>query len=94
VVFIWNWPAARQRYADQAARALVSRALQGRRLPAAFNEFIEKHWLPLLTRALRDGGIDGSDFRHGRKLLEWLVWLGDPALSDCDYGLCYCRSRR
>ncbi|MEH6356037.1 MAG: DUF1631 family protein [Marinobacter sp.] len=74
--------AARQRYADQTARALVSRALQGRRLPAAFNEFIEKYWLPLLTRALRDGGIDGSDFRHGRKLLEWLVWLGDPALSD------------
>jgi hypothetical protein len=74
--------AARQRYADQTARALVSRALQGRRLPAAFNDFIEKHWLPLLTRALRDGGIDGSDFRHGRKLLEWLVWLGDPALSD------------
>ena len=74
--------AARQRYADQTARALVSRALQGRRLPAAFNDFIEKYWLPLLTRALRDGGIDGSDFRHGRKLLEWLVWLGDPALSD------------
>ncbi|UQG60494.1 DUF1631 domain-containing protein [Marinobacter sp. M3C] len=74
--------AARQRYADQTARALVSRALQGRSLPAAFNDFIEKHWLPLLTRALRDGGIDGSDFRHGRKLLEWLVWLGDPALSD------------
>jgi len=74
--------AARQRYADQTARALVSRALQGRRLPAAFNDFIEKYWLPLLTRALRDGGIDGSDFRHGRKLLEWLVWLGDPELSD------------
>jgi hypothetical protein len=74
--------AARQRYADQTARALVSRALQNRRLPAVFNEFIETHWLLLLTRALRDGGIDGSDFRHGRKLLEWLVWLGDPALSD------------
>ena len=39
--------AARQRFADQTARALVSRALQGRRLPAAFNEFIEKYWLPL-----------------------------------------------
>lgn len=74
--------AARQRYADQTARALVSRALQGRRLPAAFNHFIERYWLPLLIRALRDGGIDGSDFRHGRKLLEWLVWLGDPELSD------------
>ncbi|MFT4818681.1 MAG: hypothetical protein ACI90S_001046 [Marinobacter psychrophilus] len=74
--------AARQRYADQTARALVSRALHGRRLPAAFNEFIEKYWLPLLIRALRDGGMDGSDFRHGHKLLEWLVWLGDPALSD------------
>ncbi|HEV8077149.1 MAG TPA: DUF1631 family protein, partial [Marinobacter sp.] len=74
--------AARQRYADQTARALVSRALQGRRLPAAFNDFIEKYWLLLLTRALRNGGIDGSDFRHGRKLLEWLVWLGDPTLSD------------
>lgn len=74
--------AARQRFADQTARAWVSRALQGRRLPAAFNEFIEKYWLPLLTRALRDGGSDGSDFRHGRKLLEWLIWLGDPALSD------------
>lgn len=74
--------AARQRFADQTARAIVGRALQGRRLPAAFNEFIVNDWLALLTQALRDGDQDSDNFRHGRKLLEWLIWLGDPALSD------------
>ena len=81
--------AARQRFADQTARALVSRALQNRRLPAAFKEFIVNDWLVLLTQALRDGGLDSDDFRHGRKLLEWLIWLGDPALSDGQHDRLY-----
>ncbi|WP_100640573.1 DUF1631 family protein [Marinobacter salexigens] len=76
--------AARQRRADQTARALIGRALQGRKLPQPVLHFIFDHWQGLLKQAVWDSGVDGETSRHGSKLLEWLVWVGDPSLSDKD----------
>ncbi|MEX2475556.1 DUF1631 family protein [Marinobacter sp.] len=81
--------AARQRCADQTARALVGRALTGRKLPQAVVTFIFDHWLPLLKQVVWAGELDADNGRHGRKLLEWLVWLGDPSLSDRDRNRLY-----
>ncbi|GGE72836.1 hypothetical protein GCM10011533_26530 [Streptosporangium jomthongense] len=74
--------AARQRRADQTARALVGRALQGRKLPQPVIRFIFDYWQGLLKQAVWDSGVNGETCRHGNKLLEWLVWIGDPSLSD------------
>jgi len=76
--------AARQRRADQTSRALIGRALQGRRLPQPVLHFIFDHWQRLLKQAVWDAGVNGETCRHGSKLLEWLVWVGDPSLSDKD----------
>ncbi|MBQ0834487.1 MAG: DUF1631 family protein [Marinobacter sp.] len=76
--------AARQRRSDQTSRALIGRALQGRKLPQPVLHFIFDHWQRLLKQAVWDSGINGETCRHGSKLLEWLVWIGDPALSDND----------
>jgi len=76
--------AARQRRADQTARALIGRALQGRMLPPAISRFILDTWYRLLKQAIWDGGVEGETCRHGSKMLEWLVWVGDPSLSDKD----------
>ncbi len=76
--------AARQRRADQTARALLGRALDGRHLAVQVVRFIFDSWFGLLKQAALEGGIDGEAFRHGARLLEWLVWLGDPSLSDKD----------
>ncbi|MCK2147684.1 DUF1631 domain-containing protein [Marinobacter alexandrii] len=76
--------AARQRRADQTARALIGRALQGRMLPPAITEFILDYWYRLLKQAIWTSGVEGEGCRHGSKLLEWLVWVGDPSLSDKD----------
>lgn len=74
--------AARQRRADQTARALVGKALRDRELPEVISEFVVTHWLKLLRQVVLDTGTAGDDWRHARKLLEWLVWVGDPTLSD------------
>lgn len=74
--------AARQRRAEQTARALVGRALKGRQLPEAIHTFIVTTWMPLLRQVAWNAGTAGDDWRHAGKLLEWLVWAGDPALSD------------
>lgn len=76
--------AARQRRADQTARALIGRALQGRMLPPAISRFILDAWYRLLKQAIWNDGVDGETCRHGSKMLEWLVWVGDPSLSDKD----------
>ncbi|WP_242634438.1 DUF1631 family protein [Marinobacter salicampi] len=76
--------AARQRKAEQSARALVGRALKGRRLPLPVIRFILDAWLPLLKEIAFKSGNASEDWRHTSKLLEWLVWAGDPALSDRD----------
>lgn len=80
--------AARQRQADQVARALLGRALQDRHLPETVVRFLRDDWYRLLKQAVwsdvqAGGPSDGNDgLKHGRKLLEWLVWACDPALSD------------
>lgn len=76
--------AARQRRADQTSRALIGRALQGRKLPQPILHFIFDHWQGLLKQAVWDAGINGETCKHGSKLLEWLVWVSDPSLSDKD----------
>ncbi|MEC7376500.1 MAG: DUF1631 family protein, partial [Pseudomonadota bacterium] len=81
--------AAKQRRADQTARALVGRALQGRKLPLPIVRFILDYWQSLIKQAVWEGGLEGEAFRHGSKLLEWLVWIGDPSLSDKDRNRLY-----
>ena len=73
--------AARQRRADQLSRAVTGRALEGRQLPAAMQEFLIQHWLPLLRQLAWREGASGDNWRHATRLLEWMVWVGDPALS-------------
>lgn len=81
--------AARQRRADQTAKAVIGRALQERRLPLPIIRFIFDHWQSLLKQAVWEAGTEGDTFRHGSKLLEWLVWIGDPDLSDQDRNRLY-----
>lgn len=76
--------AAKQRRAEQTARACVGRALGNRKLPEGIIAFIFEYWLPLLRQIAWTSGLEGDDWRHAGKLLEWLVWIGDPALSDKD----------
>lgn len=81
--------AARQRKAEQTARALVGRALQNRQLPQAVVRFIFDHWFALIKQIVWQEGTEGDNWRHASKLLEWLVWIGDPALSDKDRNRLY-----
>ncbi|PXX91942.1 hypothetical protein DIT71_08860 [Marinobacter vulgaris] len=81
--------AARQRRAEQTARALVGRALQNRQLPQAVVGFIFDHWFRLLKQIVWEEGTEGENWRHAGKLLEWLVWIGDPGLSDQDRNRLY-----
>ncbi|KPQ01458.1 DUF1631 family protein [Marinobacter sp. HL-58] len=81
--------AARQRRAEQTARALVGRALQNRQLPQAVVSFIFDHWFGLLKQIVWGEGTGGENWRHAGKLLEWLVWIGDPDLSDSDRNRLY-----
>lgn len=76
--------AARQRRAEQTARACVGRVLGKRKLPEGIVAFIFGYWLPLLRQIAWNSGPEGDDWRHAGKLLEWLVWIGDPTLSDKD----------
>ena len=81
--------ASRQRFADQVARALIGRALAGRNLPTAVSGFILNDWYKVLKQSVWSEGSDSELYRHANKLLEWLVWLGDPALSDRDRNRLY-----
>ena len=81
--------AARQRRAEHTARALVGRALKNRQLPAPVISFVMDTWFPLLKQIVWEEGPDGENWRHASKLLEWLVWIGDPALSDKDKNRLY-----
>ncbi|SFR46230.1 Protein of unknown function [Marinobacter daqiaonensis] len=73
--------AARQRRADQVSRALVGRALTGRKLPAATLRFVVDQWLPLLRQVAWQEETTTDTWRHATRLLEWMVWAGDPELS-------------
>ncbi|MDK9557771.1 hypothetical protein QQF73_09065 [Marinobacter sp. M216] len=57
--------AARQRRADQTARALIGRALRGRQLPVPISRFALDHWHRLLKHPIRETGFEGETFRHG-----------------------------
>jgi hypothetical protein len=81
--------ASRQRVADQVSRALIGRALTGRELPAVISRFIVEDWYKVLKQSVWSEGTDSELYRHANKLLEWLVWLGDPALSDRDRNRLY-----
>ncbi|GGC72141.1 hypothetical protein GCM10011362_20790 [Marinobacter halophilus] len=81
--------ASRQRFADQVARALIGRALTGRNLPTAISRFILNDWYKVLKQSVWAEGSESELYRHANKLLEWLVWLGDPALSDRDRNRLY-----
>ena len=81
--------AAKQRKSEQASRALIGRALRGRKLPLPIVRFILDHWQGLLKQSIWDSGLESENLRHGSKLLEWLVWVGDPSLSDKDRNRLY-----
>ncbi|XKH00755.1 DUF1631 family protein [Marinobacter nauticus] len=76
--------ASRQRFADQVARALIGRALEGRELPRGISRFILEDWYSVLKQSVWLEGTAGEAHRHANKLLEWLVWAGDPQLSRND----------
>lgn len=81
--------AARQRRAEQTARAAVGRALSGRQLPHPVSSFVLEHWLPLMRQVVWTRGPEGEDWKHANKLLEWLVWVGDPTLSNSNMDRLY-----
>ncbi|TGN41602.1 DUF1631 family protein [Marinobacter confluentis] len=81
--------AARQRRAEHTARALIGRAMKGRQLPEPIVQFVMETWFPLLKQIIWEEGLDGDNWRHASKLLEWLVWIGDPKLSDKDKNRLY-----
>lgn len=81
--------AARQRRAEQTARAAVGRALSGRQLPQPISSFVLEHWLPLMRQVVWACGPEGEDWKHTNKLLEWLVWVGDPTLSNSNMDRLY-----
>lgn len=76
--------AARQRAAEKISRALVGRALGNRELPPAVTAFIDNYWLSLLRQVIWAEGIASDNARHAAKLLEWMIWVSDPRLSDQD----------
>lgn len=81
--------ASRQRLADQVARALIGRALTGRQLPPSITRFVRSHWYKVLKQSVWADGVDSEVHRHANKLLEWMVWVGDPDLSDGDRNRLY-----
>ncbi|MGM0451215.1 MAG: DUF1631 family protein, partial [Pseudomonadota bacterium] len=78
-----------QRAAEQAVRAMVSRTCRGRQLPPGLIRFIEDDWRGLMRRAALENGIDSDAWRHTCRLLEWLVWVGDPELCGQDRNRLY-----
>ncbi|MEP3562904.1 MAG: DUF1631 family protein [Marinobacter sp.] len=80
---------SRQRHAEQVSKALVGRALKGRQLPIVISGFVLKDWMAVLKQSVLADGEQSELYRHANKILEWLVWAGDPALSDKDRGKLY-----
>lgn len=76
--------AARQRAADQRAKAMLGRVLHGRQVPELIVDWVDRYWQPLLRQIALEQGTDCDAWRHAGRLLEWLVWASDPALSDTD----------
>lgn len=81
--------AARQKRAKQTVRALVGRAFGNRQLPPAIIRFVTEYWMPMLKQVVWEQGTDSDPWKHGSKMLEWLVWIGDPTLSDKDRNRLY-----
>lgn len=81
--------ASRQRRAEQVARALVGRALTGRHLPPVISRFVMNDWFKVLKQSVWAEGLDSELCKHANKILEWLVWAGDPELSDQDRNRLY-----
>jgi hypothetical protein len=81
--------AARQRRAEHTARAVIGRAMEGRQLPEPIVQFVMDSWFGLLKQIIWEEGLVGDNWRHASKLLEWLVWIGDPTLSDKDKNRLY-----
>jgi hypothetical protein len=81
--------AARQKRAEQTVRALVGRAFGNRQLPPAIIRFVTEYWMPMLKQVVWKQGTDSDPWKHGSKMLEWLVWIGDPTLSDKDRNRLY-----
>ncbi|MBR9870962.1 MAG: DUF1631 domain-containing protein [Gammaproteobacteria bacterium] len=80
---------SRQRNAEQISRALVGRALKGRQLPAVISGFLLNDWISVLKQSVLADGEESELCRHANKILEWLIWAGDPELSDRDRGKLY-----
>lgn len=81
--------AARQKRAEQTVKALVGRAFRNRQLPSAIIRFVTEYWMPMLKQVVWKQGTDSDPWKHGSKMLEWLVWIGDPSLSDKDRNRLY-----
>jgi uncharacterized protein DUF1631 len=81
--------AARQRRAEHTARALIGRAMKDRQLPEPVVSFVMNIWFGLLKQIVWEEGLERANWRHASKLLEWLVWIGDPTLSDRDRNRLY-----
>ncbi len=81
--------AAGQRAAEQAVRAALSRTCRGRQLPPSMIGFIEDDWRVLMRRAALEHGLASEAWRHACRLLEWLVWVGDPELCGRDRNRLY-----
>ena len=81
--------AAGQRAAEQAVRAALSRTCRGRQLPPTLIRFIEEDWRGLMRRAALEQGLNSEAWRHACRLLEWLVWVGDPELCGQDRNRLY-----
>jgi hypothetical protein len=43
----------------------------------------------MLKQVVWKQGTDSDPWKHGSKMLEWLVWIGDPTLSDKDRNRLY-----
>ncbi|MCK0105570.1 DUF1631 family protein [Marinobacter sp. S0848L] len=80
---------SRQRHAEYISKALVGRALKGRQLPAVISSFVLNDWLLVLKQSVLSSGEESELCRHANKILEWLVWASDPALSDRDRSKLY-----
>lgn len=80
---------SRQRHAEQIAKALVGRALKGRHLPIVIARFVMDDWISVLKQSVLADGEESELCRHANKILEWLVWAGDPELSDKDRSKLY-----
>ena len=81
--------AAGQRAAENAVRAALSRSCRGRRLPRELLTFLEEDWRQQMRSIALVSGIGSDHWRHANRLLEWLVWVGDPSLSDQDRNRLY-----